>query len=56
MAEEELTPAEFTRWRRETGERELGQLLLWRWDPIGVACDPTYVRSWLPVCSFASDR
>ena len=25
------------RWWRETGEEELNQVLLWRWDPIGVA-------------------
>ena len=25
------------RWWRETGEKELNQVLLWRWDPIGVA-------------------
>ena len=37
MAADELTTAEFARWWRETGERELRQLLLWRWDPIGVA-------------------
>jgi hypothetical protein len=37
MAEGELTTEEFARWWRETGEHELRQLLLWRWDPIGVA-------------------
>ena len=37
MAEDELTADEFARWWRETGEHELRQLLLWRWDPIGVA-------------------
>jgi hypothetical protein len=36
MAEDELTTEEFARWWRETGERELRQLLLWRWDPMGV--------------------
>lgn len=25
------------RWWREAGERELRQVLLWRWDPIGVS-------------------
>jgi hypothetical protein len=37
MAEDELNTEEFARWWRETGEDELRQLLLWRWDPIGVA-------------------
>ena len=37
MAESELTTEEFARWWREAGEHELRQLLLWRWDPIGVA-------------------
>jgi hypothetical protein len=37
MADDELTTEEFARWWRETGEHELWQLLLWRWDPIGVA-------------------
>jgi hypothetical protein len=37
MAEDALTTEEFARWWRETGEHELRQLLLWRWDPIGVA-------------------
>lgn len=36
MAPRELTTDEFARWWRETGEHELRQLLLWRWDPIGV--------------------
>ena len=34
---DDLTTDEFARWWRETGEHELRQLLLWRWDPIGVA-------------------
>ncbi len=42
VAQDELTTDEFARWWRETGERELGQLLLWRWDPIGVADDFPY--------------
>ena len=33
----DLTREEFARWWRETGERELRQVLFWRWDPIGVA-------------------
>ena len=33
----ELTAEEFERWWKETGEHELRQILLWRWDPIGVA-------------------
>ena len=37
MAEKPLTTEAFARWWRETGEHELRQLLLWRWDPIGVA-------------------
>jgi hypothetical protein len=37
MADDELTTEECARWWRETGEHELRQLLLWRWDPIGVA-------------------
>jgi hypothetical protein len=32
-----LTIEAFARWWRETGEHELRQVLLWRWDPIGVA-------------------
>jgi hypothetical protein len=34
---QELTAAEFARWWRETGERELRQVLFWRWDPLGVS-------------------
>ena len=37
MATDKLTADEFSRWWHETGEHELRQLLLWRWDPIGVA-------------------
>jgi hypothetical protein len=37
MAQSDLTSDAFARWWRETGEHELRQLLLWRWDPIGVA-------------------
>src|SRR3954447_432006 len=32
-----LTAEEFAAWWRETGEHELRQVLLWRWDPLGVA-------------------
>jgi hypothetical protein len=35
-ATERLSPEDFARWWKETGERELRQLLYWRWDPIGV--------------------
>lgn len=42
MAGDELTTEEFGRWWRETGAYELQQLLLWRWDPIGVADDFPY--------------
>jgi hypothetical protein len=34
---EELPAAEFRRWWAETGERELCQVLFWRWDPLGVS-------------------
>lgn len=33
---EPLSTDEFARWWSETGERELRQLLYWKWDPIGV--------------------
>ena len=33
----DLTRDQFARWWREIGERELRQVLYWRWDPIGVA-------------------
>ena len=33
---EPLTGPELVRWWAETGERELRQLLYWKWDPIGV--------------------
>lgn len=36
-ASEDLSSEAFARWWRETGERELRQVLFWRWDPIGVA-------------------
>jgi hypothetical protein len=34
---EDITAEQFARWWKETGERELRQVLFWRWDPIGVA-------------------
>ena len=35
----DLTRDQFARWWRETGERELSQVLFWRWDPIGVSAE-----------------
>jgi hypothetical protein len=35
--EEQLTAEQFARWWRETGERELRQILFWQWDPIGIS-------------------
>ncbi len=32
-----LTGPELVRWWSDTGERELCQLLYWKWDPIGVS-------------------
>src|SRR3954469_17567813 len=32
-----LTAEQFAAWWRATGEHELRQVLLWRWDPLGVA-------------------
>jgi hypothetical protein len=34
---DDLTTEQFALWWKQTGEHELRQLLLWRWDPIGVA-------------------
>jgi hypothetical protein len=34
---ERLSSDDFARWWKETGERELRQLLYWKWDPIGVS-------------------
>jgi hypothetical protein len=34
---QELPAARFARWWKETGERELCQVLFWRWDPLGVS-------------------
>ena len=35
-ATERRSTDDFARWWKETGERELQQLLYWEWDPIGV--------------------
>ena len=43
VADEPLTQDEFARWWSETGERELRQLLFWKWDPIGV--NPVFPRT-----------
>jgi hypothetical protein len=32
-----LAGAELARWRAETGESELCQILFWKWDPVGVS-------------------
>ncbi len=37
-----LAPEDEARWWRERGQRELGQILYWRWDPIGVQDDLPY--------------
>ena len=34
---EPLSTEAFARWWKETGERELRELLYWKWDPIGVS-------------------
>ncbi|MHB1568387.1 MAG: hypothetical protein ACYC0H_04200 [Solirubrobacteraceae bacterium] len=36
-ASERLSTDDFARWWHETGERELRQLLYWKWDPIAVS-------------------
>jgi hypothetical protein len=36
-AGQDLSPEQHLRWWRDDGERELRQLLFWRWDPIQVA-------------------
>ena len=33
----DLTAERFARWWKQTGERELRQVLYWRWDPLGVS-------------------
>jgi hypothetical protein len=37
-----LTTEDEVRWWRQRGERELCQILFWRWDPIGVQEDLPY--------------
>jgi hypothetical protein len=37
-----VTPEEEARWWRQRGQRELGQILYWRWDPIGVQDELPY--------------
>ena len=37
MPDEQDLNEELKRWEEDTGFDELGQLLLWRWDPIGLA-------------------
>ncbi len=39
MTDGELEPNQWAKWWTESGERELRQILFWRWDPIGVADD-----------------
>jgi hypothetical protein len=34
---QELTAAQFAQWWKETGERELRQILFWRWDPLAIS-------------------
>jgi hypothetical protein len=36
VSDEHLSQDEFARWWKETGERELREVLFWKWDPIGV--------------------
>ena len=35
--EEQRSAEQFARWWKDTGERELRQILFWRWDPIGIS-------------------
>ncbi|MGJ6121489.1 hypothetical protein QN239_02820 [Mycolicibacterium sp. Y3] len=39
---ERLDSAESAKWWEETGAYELRQILLWRWDPIGIAGEFPY--------------
>jgi hypothetical protein len=39
---EEFTLNQFAVWWRQTGERELRQLLYWRWDPLNVSTEFPY--------------
>jgi hypothetical protein len=43
-APRELEPKEWAKWWKESGERELRQILFWRWDPIGVADEFPYTE------------
>jgi hypothetical protein len=40
--EGQLDRDEFARWWSGVGERQLGEILFWRWDPIDVAQDLPY--------------
>jgi hypothetical protein len=44
MTDAELEPKQWARWWKEAGERELRQILFWRWDPIGVADEFPYTE------------
>jgi hypothetical protein len=37
-----LAPGDEAAWWRERGERELRQILFWRWDPIGIQDELPY--------------
>jgi hypothetical protein len=39
---EKFTLDQFTAWWKQTGERELRQLLYWRWDPLNVSTEFPY--------------
>jgi len=39
MTEKLLTTVQYAHWSKDTGLRELGQILYWRWDPLGVSDD-----------------
>lgn len=40
--EVQLAPEDEARWWRERGERELCEILFWRWDPIGIQGELPY--------------
>ena len=44
MTDAELEPKQWAKWWEESGERELRQILFWRWDPIGVADEFPYTQ------------
>jgi hypothetical protein len=44
MTDAELEPKQWAKWWKESGERELRQILFWRWDPIGVADEFPYTE------------